>query len=268
MANEEEYFEDEDVEELEEVKPGPVRKFLQNLLTGTAIGAGIGGAGGYYGAQYLRDLALYGAAPNSWTPGPIRELNFPTETARAVTVPSGALAGGLLGAIGGVTLPYIFQKRGNELNSKYANEFLDKVKNELMALKPFNQSDALLKIAPITAILGSMGGGLLAALKKPDLDEEGNPKSKTPSVLRGIGLGAILGGTAGALTPTIGTFAAQKSLPSMVQYAKNKLKGNEDVEALTRSAVADSIGKNLINRLPETNVGQLLNYYNAVAGKY
>lgn len=269
MADEEDIYSDEefDDEELEQQEPGPIRKFLQNVLKGSAIGAGLGGAGGYYGAKYLRDLTMYGAAPNSWTPEFIRELNVPTDTARAVTVPSGVALGGLLGALGGATLPYIFQKSGNEHMNKYANTFLQNLKDQIKQLRPFDQAEAILKIAPVTAILGSAGGGLLGAMGKQEVDEEGNPKSKVPSILRGMSLGAVLGGTAGALTPTIGTYAAEKALPYFVNYANKKLDGQTSADALSRIALANVIGMNLIKKLPEHSIGDLYTYYKQVAGK-
>lgn len=258
MADEE-YFDEEDGEELEEQKPGPIRRFLQNLIIGSALGAGIGGAGGYYGAKYLRDLKSYGMPPNSYIPEYFRDRNNPVGTTRAVTVPAGILVGGLLGAVGGATLPYIFQKGAELENNKYANQFLSSLKNQIKQLRPFDQADATIKLMPVGIAAGSLAGGLIGAIKDPGTNEDGTPKSRSSSILRGMGIGGGLGGLSGLAVPTVGALAAQNIFPSVANKLQEKYRNIGTAKSLTNVAILDAAKQNIQHVLPQMTVSDFAN---------
>ena len=258
MADEE-YFDEEEGEELEEQKPGPVRRFLQNLIIGSALGAGVGGAGGYHGARYLRDLALYSTPPNSYTPEFIRDRNHPIGATRAMTVPGGMVVGGLLGAVGGATLPYIFQKGAQMENNKYANQFFSNLKNEITKLRPFDQADATMKLMPLGMAAGSLTGGLIGAVKDPGTNEDGTPKSRSSSILKGMAIGGGLGGFGGLAVPAVGALTAKTVFPSIANKLQERYRNIGTAKSLTNVATLEAAKEILPQALPNMSVSDFVN---------
>ena len=87
--------------------------------------------------------------------------------------------------------------------NKYANQYLDTLKEKLLAYKPFNQDDALYTGAPTGAALGAVAGGGIGALSglvsDPGYDEQGQRKSRIKESLKGLIGGGAIGAGAGAL---------------------------------------------------------------------
>jgi hypothetical protein len=253
---EEEYDNEYDDEEVVYQEPGIIRKFLQNVIKGTAIGAGIGGLGGYFGAKPIRDAYVtpYGF---DWT----RNIQVPLPQVRGATVPAGILSGALLGAVGGAVLPPIFEKKSSE--QKYAGEYLDNlIRNLKQNVRPFDTSYGLLNIAPLTAIAGSLGGGIIGGLRDPGENEDGTPKSRLSSALTGAGIGAGLGAAAGVAAPAIAKFTAVKTLPHFIKKIQ-PADGEAHkalLETLSQEPVLDKI-------LPKMNLGQILDYAAKARGK-
>jgi hypothetical protein len=99
----------------------------------------------------------------------------------------------------------------NKIMNKYANQYLDTLKEKLLASRPFNQSEAFAN-APIGAGVGAAAGSAIGALsglaKDPGYDAEGRKKSRIKESLKGLIGGGLVGAGAGALgtmaIPTIG----------------------------------------------------------------
>lgn len=251
-----EYDDEYDDEEVIYQEPGPVRKFLQNVIKGTAIGAGVGGLGGYFGAKPIRD-AYFTPYGFDWT----RNLQMPLPQVRGGTVPAGILSGALLGALGGAVLPPIFEKKSNE--QKYAEGYFDNlIKNIKQNVRPFDTTYGLFNIAPVTAITGALGGGIIGGLRDPGKNEDGTSKSRLSSALTGAGIGAGLGAVAGAAAPGIAKFTAVKTLP---HYIKRLKPANGD----SHKAYLDFIAQESVlnNVLPKMNVGLLLDLAMKAHGK-
>ena len=96
--------------------------------------------------------------------------------------------------------------------NKYANQYLDTLKEKLLAYKPFNQGDANTTGAATGAALGAAAGGGIGALSglvsDPGYDEQGQRKSRIKASLKGLIGGGAIGAGAGALgavaLPTLG----------------------------------------------------------------
>ena len=253
---EDEYDDEYDDEEVVYQEPGIIRKFLQNVIKGTVIGAGLGGVGGYYGAKSLRDAYAtpYGF---DWT----RNLQRPLPQVRGATVPAGILSGALLGAVGGAVLPPIFEKKSSE--QKYAEGYFDNlIKNIKQNVRPFDTTYGIFNVAPITAIAGGLGGGIIGGLKDPGENEDGTPKSRISSALTGAGIGAGLGAVAGAAAPGIAKFTAVKTLPHYIKRL-NPTNGEAHkvlLETLSQEPVLNNV-------LPKMNVVLLLDLAMKAHGK-
>ena len=251
----EEYDDEYEDGEVVYQEPGPIRKFLQNVIKGTAIGAGVGGLGGYFGAQPIRD-AYFTPYGFNWS----REMQMPLPQVRGITVPSGILSGALLGALGGAVLPPIFEKKSSE--QKYASQYFENLIAKLRQnVRPFDPSYGLLNIAPITAIAGSLGGGIIGGLRDPGKNEDGTPKSRLSNALTGAGVGAGIGAIAGAAAPSVAKFTAVKTLPHFIKKIQPS-KLDDGTENLGHKQVLDVFSQeSVLNEiLPKLNIDQLIHY--------
>jgi len=135
--------------------------------------------------------------------------------------------------------------------NKYANQYLDTLKEKLLAYKPFNQDDALYTGAPVGAALGAVAGGGIGALSglvsDTGYDAEGRKKSRIKESIKGLLGGGAIGAGAGALgaaaLPTIGHGAVD--LNSQIQ--KLRLSNNIPDESTGLGYGAKVIGDKLID---------------------
>ena len=112
--------------------------------------------------------------------------------------------------------------------NKYANQYLDTLKQKLLSYKPFNQQESF-EAAPEGAALGAIAGGGIGALSglasDPGYDAEGRKKSRIKESLMGLIKGGLVGAGAGAL----GTMA----LPTVARGLVNE---NKKLELAAMSA--------------------------------
>ena len=135
--------------------------------------------------------------------------------------------------------------------NKYANQYLDKLKEQFMAYKPFNADDALYTGAPVGAALGAVAGGGLGALSglvsNPGYDAEGRKKSRIKESIKGLLGGGAIGAGVGALgaaaLPTIGSGAVDLNS----QIEKLRLSQNIPDETTGVGYGAKVIGDKLID---------------------
>jgi hypothetical protein len=133
--------------------------------------------------------------------------------------------------------------------NKYANQYLDTLKEKLLAYKPFNQGDALYTGAPTGAALGAVAGGGIGALSglvsDPGYDEQGQRKSRIKASLKGLIGGGAIGAGAGAL----GTMA----LPTLAR-------GGVDLDTQTRKRIFSPSGNStsfmgrILNRIRNNSI--------------
>jgi hypothetical protein len=233
-----------------------VKRFLKNVITGSAIGAGVGGAGGYLGAKPIRDAYItpYGF---DWS----KNLQMPLSQMRGATVPAGILSGAVLGGIGGATLPYIFQKSGSQNNNKYANQFWGNLKKELKELRPFDQQHANAKLLPLGLVAGSLAGGVIGGLKTPRKDEKGRSMGRSSSILKGMAIGGGLGGLGGLAIPTAGTLASKTILPSLAEKLQKRYEKINTAQSHINSAILGAAKDNAQHILPQMSVSDFAELY-------
>jgi hypothetical protein len=126
--------------------------------------------------------------------------------------------------------------------NKYANQYLDKIKERILAYKPFDQSKAFANAAEGAGV-GAVAGGGLGALSglvmDPGYDAEGRKKSRIKESLKGLIGGGVIGAGVGGL----GTLA----LPTIGQGAIN-INKNMELDALSaKTTSTNPIINNLQN---------------------
>jgi hypothetical protein len=157
--------------------------------------------------------------------------------------------------------------------NKYANQYLDTLKEKLLSYKPFNQSDAF-GAAPEGAALGAIAGGGIGALSglvsNPGYDEEGRKKSRIKASLKGLIGGGAIGAGAGALgtmaLPTVarGLVDNNKKLELAALTADPRLKSNipgvQDLQDLVNKGTVSTRAELLNAILSNSTIDQMSKY--------
>ena len=153
--------------------------------------------------------------------------------------------------------------------NKYANQYLDKLKEKVMAYKPFSQSEAFTNAAG-GAGLGAAAGGAIGALSglatDPGFDEEGRKKSRIKESLKGLIGGGVIGAGVGGLgtlaLPTIGQGAIDinKKLELDALSAKNTSTNStmKYMQGLINKGTTEGRAAILKSVLPHATVEQLM----------
>jgi hypothetical protein len=154
--------------------------------------------------------------------------------------------------------------------NKYANQYLDTLKEKLLASKPFNQSEAFAN-APIGAGVGAAAGSAIGALsglaKDPGYDAEGRKKSRIKESLKGLIGGGLVGAGAGALgtmaIPTIGQGALDgyKKLDLAAMESINtpsSIPGLQALQSLVNKGTAETKSALAKTLLPHATIEQLM----------
>ena len=160
--------------------------------------------------------------------------------------------------------------------NKYANQYLDTLKQKLLSYKPFNQQESF-EAAPEGAALGAIAGGGIGALSglvsDPGYDAEGRKKSRIKESLMGLIKGGLVGAGAGALgtmaLPTVARglvnenkkleLAAMSAHPSL----KSSIPGVAGLQNLINKGTASSRAGILNAILPNATIDQLGQYAEA-----
>ena len=156
--------------------------------------------------------------------------------------------------------------------NKYANQYLDTLKEKLLSYKPFNQQESF-EAAPEGAALGAIAGGGIGALSglasDPGYDAEGRKKSRIKESLKGLIKGGLVGAGAGALgtmaLPTVarGLVNENKKTQLAALAADPRLKSNipgiQGLQDLVNKGTVSSRAGILNAILPNATIDQLFN---------
>lgn len=155
--------------------------------------------------------------------------------------------------------------------NKYANTYLDTLKEKVMAYRPFNANDAVYTGVPTAATLGAVAGGGLGALsgltRDPGYDEEGRKKSRIKESIKGLLSGGAIGAGAGALgaaaLPPIGSGA----INLFTDIMKDKLNKSTEVSTPGKMIgsklldVHESMSKFMLPQLTNKQLTEIPNEY-------
>lgn len=160
--------------------------------------------------------------------------------------------------------------------NKYANQYLDTLKEKLLSYKPFNQQEAF-EAAPEGAALGAIAGGGIGALSglvsDPGYDAEGRKKSRIKESLMGLIKGGLVGAGAGALgtmalpTAARGLIDINKKLQLAALSAdprpKSNIPGVQGLQDLVNKGTVSARAGMLNAILPNATIDQLGQYAEA-----
>lgn len=152
--------------------------------------------------------------------------------------------------------------------NKYANQYLDGLKEKLLAYKPFNQQESF-EAAPEGAALGAIAGGGIGALSglasDPGYDAQGRKKSRIKESLKGLIKGGLVGAGAGALgtmaLPAIGSGAID-IYSKILKNKVNKSTEINDLDKMFGNKVVDAAKNTSQLILPGMTTEQLIDSRN------